>query len=74
MRAVGDKCGNLEVVSSLVSNMQRRSRHVDVSMFVYIEIASYAKMHAFGGRDIVSRMDLRSKEFLKYVGCVCMMG
>ena len=31
-------------------------------------------MHAFGGSDIESRRDLRLDEFLKYVGCVCMIG
>jgi len=47
-------------------------------MLVYIEIASYVKRQACGGSVMVSRVFLRSKEFLKYVcwrctrGCNCL--
>ena len=73
-RAVGERCGYVEVVSSSVRNEHSRSRHNDVSMLVYMEMASYVKMQAVGGRVIASRRSFRSDEFLKYVGCFWTIG
>ena len=44
------------------------ARHVAVSMFVYIETASYVARRVFGGRSRVFKNYLSAKESLKYEG------
>ena len=74
MRAVGAMCGNSVRVFSEWRKVDNRERHWDVSMFVYMDTASYVKMRALGGRDIASRSVLSAREFLKYVACFFTMG
>ncbi len=40
MRAVGERCGYIDVVSSLVRKDSNLSRHKAVSILVYMEMAS----------------------------------
>lgn len=68
MSARGERCGYLSLVSGFERKVSNRCRQSSVFMFVYIEIASYVKRHAFGGS--VSRSSKRrfnAKESLKYV-------
>ncbi len=59
-------CGKFSLVVSFSGYSDRQWMQCCVSMFVYIETASYVKRHAFAGSvSIDSRSCLSSVEFLK---------
>ena len=64
--AVALMCGKFSLVVSFSGYSDRRWMQCCVSMFIYIETASYVERHAFAGSvSIDSRSCLSSVEFLK---------
>lgn len=65
--AFGRRCGYCRFVCGSRRKAESRDMQSSVSIFVYMETASYVNIRALGGSLSVSSSRLSAREFLKYV-------